>query len=121
MGSEVYKPKKNSLDFAFTSPPYFDTERYSNEKTQSFLKFTNIESWKDKFLRKTIDNVYRGLKQNKFMALNVADVKNHYDGFEEDTVAIAESVGFKLVDTFDYVLSSQQSDSKSEPIYIFKK
>ena len=121
MGSEDYKPKKNSLDFAFTSPPYFDTERYSNEKTQSFLKFTNIESWKDKFLRKTIDNVYRGLKQNKFMALNVADVKNHYDGFEEDTVAIAESVGFKLVDTFDYVLSSQQSDSKSEPIYIFKK
>ena len=121
MGSEDYKPKKNSLDFAFTSPPYFDTERYSNEKTQSFLKFTNIESWKDKFLRKTIDNVYRGLKQNKFMALNVADVKNHYDGFEEDTVAIAESVGFKLVDTFDYVLSSQQSDSKSEPIFIFKK
>jgi len=120
MGSEDYKPKKNSLDFAFTSPPYFDTEQYSNEKTQSYLKYSNIDTWKDKFLRKTIDNVYRGLKNNKFMALNVADVRN-YSTFEKDTVDIAESVGFKLVDTFDLILSSQQSDQKSEPIFIFKK
>ena len=40
---------------------------------------------------------------------------------KKDTVDIAESVGFKLVDTFDLILSSQQSDSKSEPIFIFKK
>ena len=120
MGSEEYKPKKNSLDFAFTSPPYFDTEKYSNEKTQSYLKYSNISTWKEKFLRKTIDNVYRGLKNNKFMALNVADVRN-YSSFEKDTVDIAESVGFKLVDTFDLILSSQQSDQKSEPIFIFKK
>ena len=120
IGSEEYKPKKNSLDFAFTSPPYFDTEKYSNEKTQSYLKYSNISTWKEKFLRKTIDNVYRGLKNNKFMALNVADVRN-YSSFEKDTVDIAESVGFKLVDTFDLILSSQQSDQKSEPIFIFKK
>ena len=121
MGSEDYKPRKKSLDFAFTSPPYFDTEKYSNEKTQSYLKFDNINTWKEKFLLKTIDNAYHGLKDNKFMALNVAKVTNHYESFEEDTIALAESVGFKLVDTFDYVLSSQQSDSKFEPIYIFKK
>jgi len=120
MGSEEYKPKKNSLDFAFTSPPYFDTEKYSDQKTQSYLKYSNINTWKEKFLRKTIANVYYGLKQNKFMALNVADVRN-YQSFEKDTVDIAESVGFKLVDTFDLILSSQQSDSKSEPIFIFKK
>ena len=120
MGSEEYKPKKNSLDFAFTSPPYFDTEKYSNETTQSYLKYSNINTWKEKFLRKTIANVYYGLRQNKFMALNVADVRN-YQTFEKDTVDIAESVGFKLVDTFDLILSSQQSDSKSEPIFIFKK
>ena len=121
MGSEDYKPKKKSIDFAFTSPPYFDTEKYSNEKTQSFLKFDNINTWKEKFLLKTIENAYHGLKDNKFMALNVANVSKHYEAFEEDTIALAESVGFKLVDTFDYVLSSQQSDSKFEPIFIFKK
>jgi len=121
MGSEVYKPKKNSLDFCFTSPPYFDTERYSTEKTQSYLKFSNIEKWKDGFLRKTIDNCYKGLKQNKFLALNVANVIGQYDNIEKDTKDIAESVGFKLVDTFDLIMSSQQADSKSEPIFIFKK
>jgi len=120
MGSEIYRPKKESLDFAFTSPPYFDTEKYSNEKTQSYLKYKNINTWKEKFLRKTIENVYYGLKTNKFCALNVADVRN-YESFEKDTVNIAKSVGFKLVDTFDLVLSSQQGEFKSEPIFIFKK
>jgi hypothetical protein len=120
MGSETYRPKKESLDFAFTSPPYFDTEQYSNEKTQSYLKYKNINTWKEKFLRKTIENVYYGLKTNKFCALNVADVKS-YETFEKDTVNIAKSVGFKLVDTFDLVLSSQQGEFKSEPIFIFKK
>jgi hypothetical protein len=61
MGSETYRPKKESLDFAFTSPPYFDTEKYSNEKTQSYLKYKNINTWKEKFLRKTFENVYYGL------------------------------------------------------------
>ena len=52
IGSEEYKPKKNSLDFAFTSPPYFDTEKYSNEKTQSYLKYSNINTWKESFYEK---------------------------------------------------------------------
>ena len=121
LGSEEYRPDKNSLDFAFTSPPYFDTEKYSEtETTQSYLKYSNINAWKEEFLRKTIDNVYYGLKKNHFMALNVADVKS-YETFEKDTKTIAEEVGFKLVDTFDLRLSSQQAEYKSEPIFIFKK
>ena len=120
MGSEEYRPKKNSLDFCFTSPPYFDTEKYSNEKTQSYLKYATVNKWKEKFLRKTLDNCYYGLKQNKFLALNVADVKS-YETFEKDTVEIAKQVGFKLVDTFHLQLSSQQTSFKTEPIFIFKK
>ena len=120
MGSEEYRPDKNSLDFAFTSPPYFDTEKYSDEKTQSYLKYSSINKWKEKFLRKTIDNCYYGLKQNKFLALNVDDVKS-YQTFEKDTLQIAKEVGFKFVDQFDLRLSSQQDEFKSEPIFIFKK
>ena len=98
-----------------------DTEKYSaTETTQSYLKYSNINAWKEEFLRKTIDNVYYGLKKNHFMALNVADVKS-YETFEKDTKTIAEEVGFKLVDTFDLRLSSQQAEYKSEPIFIFKK
>ena len=121
MGSEEFRPPKNSLDFAFTSPPYFDTEKYSDtEATQSYLKYSNIDTWKENFLRKTLDNVYYGLKPNKFCAFNVANVKS-YSTFEKDTKEIAQEVGFKFVDTFDLRLSSQQADFKSEPIFIFRK
>jgi len=121
MGSEEYRPDKNSLDFAFTSPPYFDTEKYSaTETTQSYLKYSNINTWKENFLRKTLENVHYGLKPNKFCAFNVADVKS-YETFEKDTKTIAKEVGFKLVDTFDLRLSSQANDYKAEPIFIFKK
>ena len=121
MGSEEYRPDKNSLDFAFTSPPYFDTEKYSEtETTQSYLKYSNINAWKEDFLRKTLENVHYGLKPNKFCAFNVADVKS-YETFEKDTKQIASEVGFKLVDTFDLRLSSQANDYKAEPIFIFKK
>ena len=119
-GSEERIVDKNSLDFVFTSPPYFGTEKYSDEPTQSYLKFNNIESWKEGFLRKTLENAYYGLKPNKFCAINVADVKS-YDTFETDTKQIAKEVGFKYVDEFDYVMGSQQASSKSEPIFIFKK
>ena len=33
IGSEDYLPDRNSLGLCFTSPPYFDTEKYSNEET----------------------------------------------------------------------------------------
>jgi len=120
LGSEVFRPDKNELDFAFTSPPYFDTEKYSaTETTQSYLKYSNINSWKEGFLRKTLENIHYGLKPNKFLAFNVADVKS-YDTFEKDTKQIALETGFKLVDTFDLRLSSQQASHKEEPIFIFK-
>jgi hypothetical protein len=119
-GSEELLLDKNSIDFAFTSPPYFNTEKYSNEKTQSFIKFNSVEKWKNGFLTKTIKNVYHCLKPNKFMILNVADVGD-YNTFEKDTVSISQSIGFKLVDQFYYQLGSQQDNFKTEPMFVFKK
>ena len=120
LGSEVFTPDRNSLDFAFTSPPYFDTEKYSNEKTQSFIKFNSQEKWKEGFLKKTLENVYRGLKPNKFLAFNIQEVKS-YSMFSYDTIQITKDIGFKYVDKFFYKLSSSQGNPKSEPIFIFKK
>ena len=34
LGSEIFRPEKETLDLCFTSPPYFDTEKYSDEETQ---------------------------------------------------------------------------------------
>ena len=119
-GSEIFQPEENSLDFAFTSPPYFDWEKYGEEEEQSFNQFDSNESWNNGFLRKTMQNVYKGLKKDKFMALNVANIKSHKT-FENDTVRMAVEEGFKHSDTFKLQLSSQESGAKYEPVFIFQK
>ena len=62
-GSETFVPKENNLDFAFTSPPYFNWEQYGEEDGQSFKQYDGAEAWNNGFLRKTIQNAYIGLKK----------------------------------------------------------
>jgi len=109
-GSETYIPTEESLDFVFTSPPYFGWEAYGDEPEQSSIKFDTSEMWKEHFLKKTIANAYRGLKTGKYLALNVANTKQ-YKTFEEDTVALAKEVGFEHADTWWLALSTQQGGS----------
>ena len=119
-GSETFKPKENSLDFAFTSPPYFNWEQYSDDAEQSFKNFSTNEDWNEGFLRETIKNVYKGLKPGKHMGLNVANIKSHKT-FEDDTVRMAKEEGFEHTDTYKLQLSSQESGAKYEPVFIFRK
>ena len=119
-GSETFEPKENCLDFAFTSPPYFNWEQYGEEDGQSFKQYDGAEAWNNGFLRKTIQNAYRGLKKGKYMGLNVANIKSHKT-FEDDTVRIAVEEGFTHTDTYKLQLSSQESGAKYEPIFIFQK
>lgn len=122
IGSEDYIPDKESLDFCFTSPPYFDTEKYSDERTQSYKKYPDIDIWTECFLKKTFENCYRGLKQGKYMMINIANTKSYRD-LEKRTVKTAIEVGFKLIDTQYYLLSSisHKTKFKYEPIFVFIK
>ena len=109
-GSETYIPEDESLDFVFTSPPYFGWEAYGDEPEQSSIKFDTSYMWREGFLKKTIANAHKGLKTGKYLALNVANTKQ-YKTFEEDTVSLAKEVGFKHVDTWWLSLSTQQGKS----------
>ena len=108
-GSETFIPDDESLDFVFTSPPYFGWEAYGDEPEQSSIKFDTSEMWKEKFLKQTIANAHKGLKTGKYLALNVANTKQ-YKTFEEDTVALAKEV-FEHTDTWWLSLSTQQGGS----------
>ena len=120
-GSGDFLPDKESLDLCFTSPPYFNTEKYSEEETQSYIKFPEWWQWLDGFLRKTIQNCRYGLKQNKFMLINIANVKS-FKNLENVTVKIAEQEGFKLEDTYRLSLSKITGNGfKYEPIFAFRK
>lgn len=124
MGSECFAPEANTLDLCFTSPPYFDTEKYSDEETQSYLKYPTKSEWINGFMRDTLLNCWNGLKDDGVLALNIANVKS-YSNVEADMLAVASSVGFVLNGTMRYSLSSIAHETgskyKYEPIYIFTK
>ena len=121
LGSEEFIPDRNSLDLCFTSPPYFDTEKYSDENTQSYIKFPTKEEWVNGFLRKTIENCYRGLKDGKYMLINIANTPR-YKFIEQETQRIAKELGFVQNDTLQLTLSSVMGAGyKYEPIFVFKK
>lgn len=61
----------NHFDFAMTSPPYFDTELYSSEPTQSYIKYKTFEKWTDMFFLPLVQNTIRKLKPSKPFILNI--------------------------------------------------
>ena len=127
MGSEVFRPDKNSLDLCFTSPPYFELEKYSEEPSQSYIKFNTKDTWVEGFLRPTFKNSYYGLKQGGYMLINIADVKGkHNVNLEWETIITAESIGFTHENTLQLAFSNVNLRDKGkkfkyEPIYVFKK
>ena len=121
LGSEEYKPKKESLDLCFTSPPYFDTEKYSDEDTQSYKKFPTEDGWVNGFLKKTIENCYYGLKKDSYMLINIANTPK-YKFIEDETIRISKELGFTQEDTLQLTLSSVMgAGHKYEPIFVFRK
>ncbi len=144
-GSEViaddprFQKYKGKLDFAFTSPPYFDRERYSDDDTQSFKKFGNYESWRDGFLRPTLTTIYEYLRNDRYVCWNIADIKVGPDKFyplEQDSIDILTQLGCeykgKLRMTMSPMTGMDLSKAKNsmqiegqfykyEPIFIFYK
>jgi hypothetical protein len=71
-----YSSYENYFDTIFTSPPYFNVEKYSTEDTQSYLRYQDINSWNKNFLQKTIGKIIPTLKYGGILAVNIADVYN---------------------------------------------
>lgn len=70
---EELEVKENYFDFVFTSPPYFDTERYADEDTQSFKRYNSFETWRDAFLKPMIDKILFCMKDDGKCLLNVGN------------------------------------------------
>lgn len=121
-GSEDFITE-NKVDLCFTSPPYFDTEKYSDEDTQSYKKFDSKDKWLKGFLEKTIDNCFQSLKDDGLLMLNIANIPN-YKTLEEDFLAIMnDKKEWEILTTQYLALSSLNKENKYkyEPIYVFKK
>lgn len=72
---EDSKLKKDSFDFALTSPPYYDTERYSDEETNSLNRYKNFDEWCNGFYFPLIKKTMYYLKPNGTFILNIGNRK----------------------------------------------
>ena len=62
-----------TFDIALTSPPYYDTERYSDEPTQSCNRYRTFDAWVSGFYRPLIYKAIEALKPGAVLILNVGD------------------------------------------------
>lgn len=147
VGSEViheepeFQKYKGKLDFAFTSPPYFAAEGYSDEATQSLHKFTTYDEWRDGFLYQTLKTASEWLANDRYLCLNIADViiSSRIVPLQRDTIAILEGLGLENRGVMKMVLAPLKGSSskdfgglrnfckignkfrKIEPVFIFYK
>lgn len=69
-----YTPYYNTVDLIFTSPPYFNVEQYSDDDTQSWVRYKEIDAWNEQFLHKALGKMIPTLKDGGYMAINISDV-----------------------------------------------
>lgn len=121
-GSEDVKLENNSLDLVFTSPPYFDKEKYFDEDTQCWKKYNKLESWTENYLYPTLLSCFNALKNNKKMVINIDEMHR------EIVLETAKRIGFNLVDELFLIRKRDHFHKKinidkpfKEPILVFLK
>lgn len=112
----------DKVDMVFTSPPYFDREKYSDKDTQSWKGYSNLEAWVLGFLRPVIQTSYDVLPSGGILALNICDIqdKGNVTPLEKITCDVARDVGFELKEVLQMPLSNL-SPRDFEPVFVFKR
>jgi hypothetical protein len=127
-GSEDFRLKKGEyIDFAFSSPPYFNLEQYSDEETQCYNRFPSLDEWFEGYVKATIENIYFMLKEGRYYAVNIADF--NFGGkpvkYVDRWIELSEELGFKYVDQIPMKLTTRKGHGhdgeKKEGIFVFQK
>lgn len=130
MGAEDFDYPDNSIDFAFSSPPYFDLEIYSDEDTQSVNKYSGLDGWLEGFVRPTVMNLYRVLKPGSMYGVNIADFEHSGSTvhFVDKWREISLQCGFEPVKGISLGVTARPGSSlqkyglvKKEVVYLFRK
>jgi len=129
--SEEYQPE--DIDLAFSSPPYFNLEKYSDEATQCMVQFKTEDEWFEGYVVPTMEHIHRGLNGEGLFATNIADYKTYgqKEPIEvvERWIEVSERIGLKHVSTIKMMLNTRPGvgnqklagREKFEGVYVFKK
>jgi SAM-dependent methyltransferase len=119
------KEASRSFDLVFTSPPYFDRERYSSDNGQSYMRYRDYASWREYFLHRVLVESWRVLRNGKVLILNVANTEDA--PIADDTKALAGKY-FDLMATYrlrlgrlPYRRGASACAYHYEPVFVFAK
>ena len=124
-GSEVFIPEfANKMGVAFSSPPYFKLENYSEGSGQSTVKYSEYDSWLNLYWAETVKNIHKYLVQNGNFLLNVKSYDKY--NLHEDMRHIIEKNGFVYKESFKLkniqrVMGNGVLLDNSEDIRVFVK
>lgn len=131
MPSEEFPAEAELYDAAFSSPPYFNLETYTDEPTQCMNRYQELDDWFEGYVVPTLQMVRRGLVHNGIYAVNIADYKNGKEQFKivDRWKSLSEKMGFKFKEQIEMILNVRpgvgnnklEKAYKSEGIYIFSK
>lgn len=116
---------ENCYDIVFTSPPYFNVEKYDTNPNQSYLRYPSYEKWRKLFLEKIIVESGRVVKKDGYVIFNVKNYKNM--AIADDVCYFAELAGLQLIKTYKMRLANSEYNRKegqdnwhTEPIFVFQ-
>ena len=120
------------FDLVFTSPPYFDLERYTTESNQSWKRYKKLDAWLKGFLFKSIEKAWNHLEKDGHLIINISDVYCHHtinkicDPMNDfiDTLANSEYIGccgYQMMKRPNSKSLKGKSGKFAEPVWIWKK
>lgn len=120
------------FDTMFTSPPYFNVERYTQDENQSFKKHKKLDDWLNNFLFKTIKNTWGCLEDQGSLIVNISDVYSNHtiNAICDKMVDFSKTLhGCNYEGTLGYEMRKRPNSGAlkgkqglfCEPMWVFKK
>lgn len=119
------------FDLIFTSPPYFDKEKYDQSEIQSYKKYKSFDLWMNNFLFRTIKLRTKSLKSGGYLVVNISDIytrKKRYEICDKMNEYIINVAGFEYIGAMGLrmpkrpmSISSETVGIYGEPIWIYRK
>lgn len=102
--------QNESFDFAITSPPYFDTEKYMGGE-QSRETNGSYQEWRENFYRVLIEKVFAALKHDTFFCLQVGSQRYP---LLDDGKQLASNTGFEVVEIRSTEMKNNYNKTEEE-------
>lgn len=99
----------DKFDIALTSPPYYNTEHYSDEITNSMNKFDTFDKWVEGFYEPLIVDTVNRLDDGAVFILNVGDRKYT---LSDSMYKICDKHNYKVTRAKDYLSGNGEGKEK---------